>query len=263
MNETTIGFPDFRPKTLQTLEPMLAAARSILRIGHGMTKVEVSELLPDLAKQITQSVANSMESVLLLVANGCGVDALRIARTMFEAAVVVCYLDRHAELVEDFVDYLWVIRKKHHDYRASLPADKAPPLHSEKIIEIEDNYDRVKHRFMNNKRDRVRNSWCKATLREMATEVGAESVYGGLYPFGSSMVHTNILAVVAGAGQSNDLEPVPAELNLPFALQTAVMSHAMMLEAYDKIANLGRGDALKTAFNEFEAAARLSLNVDG
>jgi hypothetical protein len=251
MDQTAIGFPEFRQKKLQKLEPMLAAARSFLQIGQEMVKVQVSEQLPDLARQITQSIANSMESVLLLVSNGCGVDALRIARTMFEAAITLNYLDSHPELAQDFVDYQWVIQKKHHDYRLTLPPDKVPPLPAEKVAEMEANFKRVKRRFMS-KNDRVRNSWCKANLREMAKEVNAESMYGGLYPFGSSMAHTDILAVVAGAGASNDVEPVPSELNLPLALQTAVVSYAMTLTVYDKIAALRRGDGLEAAFNEFK-----------
>ncbi len=251
MDQTAIGFPEFRHKKLQTLEPMLAVGRSFLRIGQEMMKAQVSEQLPDLAKQITQRIDNSMESVLLLVSNGCGIDALRIARTMFEGAIILHYLDSHTELVQDFVDYLWVIRKKHHDYLLTLPTGNVPPLPAEKIAEMEANYKRVKCRFMD-KNGRVRNSWCKANLREMANGVSAESIYGGLYPFGSSMAHTDILAVIAGAGDSNDVEPAPSELNLPLALQAAVVSHAMTLMVFDRIAGLGKRDELEAVFNEFK-----------
>src|SRR5882724_6415456 len=253
MDQTAIGPPEFRQETLRALEPMLAAARSFVQLWQAMIKAPVSEQLPYLAKQIVQSVANSMDSVLLLVSDGCGIDALRIARTMFEAAVVLHYLDSHTELVQDFVDYIWVIRKKHHDYRLTLPPDKVPPLAPEKVAEMESNYQRVKHRFMD-KRGRVRKSWCKANLREMAKEVKAESMYGGLYPFGSSMTHTDILAVVAGAGGSGDVEPVPSKANVTFALQKAIMSFAMTLMAFDEIAGLGRGDELERAFSDFKDA---------
>ena len=247
------GFPAFRKDALQILGPLVPPAKLFLKIGREVMSVAVSEQLPDLAKQITQSVANSMEAVLLLVSNGCGVDALRLARTMFEAAVVLHYLEGHPELVQDFVDYLWVIRKKHHDYRLTLPPDNVPPVPPQEVAEMETNYKRVKRRFMN-ENGRVRNSWCKANLREMAKEVNAESMYGGLYPFGSSMIHTDILSIVAGAGDSNDVEPVPSGLNVTLALQKAVVSFAMALTAYDKIAGLGRGDELEAAFAEFKNA---------
>ena len=250
MDVIAIGFSDFRQAKLQTLEPMLAAAQSFLQIGREMAKIPVSEQFPDLAKQITQTASNSMEAILLLVSNGCGVDALRLARTMFEAAIVLNYLESHPELVQDFIDYQWVIQKKHNDYRLTLPPDKVPPVAPEKITEMQANYQRVKHRFKG-KHGGIRNSWCEANLWEMAKEVNAESLYGGLYPFGSSMTHTNILAIIAGAGPSTDVEPVPSGLNVTLALQTAVVSFAMTLMAFDKIANLGRGDDLEAAFNNF------------
>jgi hypothetical protein len=252
-DQTIIGFPDFRGEQLQPLEPMLAAARSFIQIGQAMLKAPVSEQFPDLAKQITQTVSNSMESVLLLVSNGCGVDGLRVARTMFEAAVILNYLDSHPELVQDFIDYQWVIQKKHHDYRLTLPPDKVPPLAAEKLVEMQSNYQRVKHRFVD-KNGRDRNSWCRANLREMAKEVNVESMYGGLYPFGSSMTHTNILSIIAGAGASTDVEPVPSGLNVTLALQKAVVSFAMTLMAFDKIAELGRVDELEEAFSAFKDA---------
>lgn len=245
-----IGFPEFRQEALRTLEPMLAAARSFVQIGREMMNAPVSQQFPDLAKQITQTVANSMESVVILVSNGCGVDALRLARTMLEAAIVLHYLDSHPELVQDFIDYQWVIQKKHQDYRLGLPPEKVPPLAPEKIAEMESNYQRVKHRFMD-KNGRDRNSWCRASLRDMAKEVNAESMYGGLYPFGSSMTHTNILSIIAGAGPSDDVEPVPSGLNVTLALQKGVVSFAMALSAFDEIASVGRRKEIDAAFTDF------------
>jgi hypothetical protein len=42
-----------------------------------------------------------MESALILALNGCADDALRIARTMFESAVTMYYLESHPDLVPD------------------------------------------------------------------------------------------------------------------------------------------------------------------
>lgn len=252
MNESETGFPNFQKRAFQTLGPLLVAARSFIRIGREMTRAPVSGHLPDIAKQIVQTVANSMESVLVLVVNGCGVDALKVARTMFEAAVTLHYLDSHPELVEDFIDFLWIIRKKHWEYR--LASQQAHAVEAEKVADVETNYQRVKGRFTDRK-GRIRNSWCKATLRDMAKEVGGEFMYGGIYPFGSSMTHTDILAIVAGTGDSSDVEPVPSGLNLTLALQTSVSGLAMALTAFDKIANLGRGDEIEMAFTDFKNAS--------
>ncbi len=170
---------------------------------------------------------------------------------MFEAGVTLHYLDSHPELVQDFVAFMWVIRKKHYEYRLTLSPEKVPPLPPETVAEMESNYQRVKHRFVDRK-GRVRNSWCKANLKEMAAEVKAESMYG-LYPFASSMTHTDILAVNAGAGGSEDVEPVPSKANLTLALQMGVVSFAMALSAFDEVAGLGRHNDIDAAFTNFAA----------
>jgi Protein of unknown function (DUF2934) len=129
-------------------------------------------------------------------------------------------------------------------------------LPPEIAAKTEINFERVKDRFKN--RRGVRNSWCEETLRGMAKEVGVELIYGGIYPFGSAMTHTNILAIVAGAGDSGDVEPVPAGFNLTLALETAVLSFAMVLAAFDKIANLGRSDEIEAPFAGFKNASGLA-----
>ncbi|MGA2436503.1 MAG: DUF5677 domain-containing protein [Bryobacteraceae bacterium] len=252
-----IGFTEFHKDAVKKLGPLLTAARSFFQIGRAMMNATASGQLQDIAKQITQIVANSMESVVFLVCNGCGLDALRIARTMFESAVTLHYIDSHPELVKDYVDFQWVIQKKHYDYRRQLPADKVKPIGiaPEKVAEMLARYKQVAGRFTD-KKGRIRNSWCKTNLKDMAKEVGGESMYGAIYPFGSSMTHTDILAVIAGAYETGgDVKPVPSEANLPLALQIAVTSYAMMLTALDKIANLGQGDSIEAAFTQFKNAS--------
>jgi len=252
---TKTGFSDFEGEVLKSLGPMLAAARSLGEIGQEMTIAPVSGQLPELVKQIAQTLANSMESVLLLVRNGCGVDAIRIARTMFEAAVTIHYLDNHPELLQNYVDFLWVIRKKHYDYLLNLPTDRVNPIAPERVREMLERYKQVKDRFTD-KRGRTRNSWCKASLRKMAEDIGCESMYGGIYPLGSSLTHTDVLAVVSGADESGNVKPVPSGANLTLALQTAAMSFAMALMAFDKIAKLGCGESLDAAFTKLKNASQ-------
>jgi len=215
--------------------------------------IPVSGQLPDLVKQITQTAANSMESVLLLVCNGCGVDALKIDRTMFESAVILHYLDEHPGLAKDFIDFLWVKRKRHYDYLVNSAPGNANRIPPEKLREILENYERVRPRFTD-KKGKVRNSWCKASLKEMAEEVGGQSMYGGIYSLGSSMMHTDILAIVAGADESENVQPVPSTANLQLALQAAIMSYALVLTAFNKIAGLGRGANLEVALAKFGGA---------
>ena len=210
MVEEQIGFSDFQRQALQNLRPILAVARLFLQIGGEMVNSPVSGQLQSFAKQIKQTVANSMQSVILLVCNGCGIDALRIARTMFESAVTLHYLESHPDLAQDYIDFLWIKQKKHYDFCLKSAPGLARRIPQEKLRRLLSEYERVKPRFVRRK-GRVRDSWCNASLREMAEEVGAEPMYGGIYTFGSSLTHTDIMAIVAGTDESASVKPVPSE----------------------------------------------------
>jgi hypothetical protein len=249
VNDAT-AFPEFRKDALQRLGPLVMAARSLLEIGREMMRAQASEPLQAVAKEITQTVANSMESVLLLSCNGCGVDAFKIVRTMFEAAVTIGYLDKHPELVQDYRDFIWIIRKKYLDYRIQMSADKAKPITPEKVREIGERYEQVKDRFKGLR-------WCKRSLKDMAKEVNAELEYGGIYLLGSSMTHSDVLAIVAGAGDSGDVEPVPSEQNVCLAMQMALGSYSAVLRVFDKTVNLGRSDSIEAAWRtQFKNASQ-------
>jgi len=244
-------FPKFADRIAETLRPVLAAADRIVQIGRPLVDVAVSGQLPDVAKQITRTIHNSMESVLILVSNGCGTDALKIGRTMFEAAVTVHYLDSHPNLVQDYIDFVWVKRKKHYDYLLRFAPSEAERLDPDTIRETEAEYERVKRRFMDAK-GRVRNRWHKPDLREIARLIGGGLIYGGIYTFVSSLIHMDMLGIISGG--SEDVELVPSEVNLVLALDMAVMSYAMALTAFDEIAKLGRAELVDAAFADFKSA---------
>jgi len=53
-------------------------------------------------------VANSFSAVVLLAVNGFGIDALKVGRTMFEAAVTVAYLRKNPTEYDDYRDFRFV-----------------------------------------------------------------------------------------------------------------------------------------------------------
>jgi len=251
MNQDQIGFPQFQQQAARDLAPLLDRARALAAIGKEMLQQSVEEDLAAVTKQITRTVTSSMESVLILVNNGKGTDALTIGRSMFEAAVTVSYLESHPELVQDFVDFLWVKRKKHYDYLLKFAPAQAKLRSAVEIQQMETEYARVKSRFTNRK-GVVRNSWCKLSVAAMAEEIGAASLYGGLYPFTSSYVHVDILRLVAAKENSGEVEQAPSEINVTLALQLAVLNYAIVLTAYDQITHLGMAHRLDMELSSLE-----------
>lgn len=113
------------------------------------------------------------------------------------------------------------------------------------------NFDRVKHRFTS-KKGVVRNSWCKLSVKEMALAVGGESMYGGIYSFGSSLTHTDILGVIAGRSSEGNVENVPSGSNVALALQITILSHFMSLTALNHVGGLGMDEPLAVEWARFK-----------
>jgi hypothetical protein len=249
-----IGFPDFQKEVRHQIGPLLDSATAFLEIGGGMLSKPFSGQLASVVHEIARSVSNSMESVLVLVSNGCADDAFRIARTMFESAVTIHYLESHPELLQDYTDFLWVKRKRFHYYLLKFDPSQAEQVDSQQIEQMNVEYERVSPLFTDRK-GRVRNSWCRANLRAMAEEVGADSMYGGLYEFTSSFTHTDVLGLVSGVGGSDKSPGVPSLLNIPLALKMGVLNYAMTLTAVNQVAGLMFDDRLNEAFSQLKQAS--------
>src|SRR5689334_10988791 len=92
-----MGYPDFWPIMLQKYERFFTYVD-----GLGPTIDEIfsqghAEPLHKVCRHLAKMVANSQSAVVLLGMNGFGIDALKIGRTMFEAAVTVAYLCKHPD----------------------------------------------------------------------------------------------------------------------------------------------------------------------
>jgi hypothetical protein len=249
-----IGFPDFQKEVCRQIGPLLDSATAFLEIGGDMLSKPFSGQLASVVREIARSVANSMESVLILVFNGCADDAFRIARTMFESAVTIHYLEGHPESLKDYVDFLWVKRKRHHDDLLRFAPTQAEKVDPQQLEQMNAEYERVRPRFTDRK-GRVRNAWCQVSVRAMAEEVRADSMYGGLYEFTSSITHTDVLGLVSGAGASDEIASVPSVMNIPLALQMGVFNYAMTLTAVNQIVGLTFGERLDEAFSQFKRAS--------
>jgi hypothetical protein len=238
------------------LKPMLESSSALTLVGAEMLDAKVSEGLPFLAQQIARSVANSLGAVALLAANGFGIDGLKVSRTMFESAVTVAYLEKRPELAVEYIDYAWIFRKRYVELREKGGRGERGSISGANSAEIESNYLRVKARY-EDRRGRIRNSWSKTSLRDMAKAIGLDTMYDELYPFTSCMVHGDIFSVIAGAGNSAQVGLAPSTSLAVQAVRMAVVSYAVTLRAYDGIGGFGQNDRVTAAFDEFKKATAL------
>jgi hypothetical protein len=247
----------FSASVRQALGDVFRAAEELLEAGAKITAQPHAEQLPETVRRLLRTVSNSMRSVLILVEHGGGTDALKIARTMFETAVNIHYLHSHPETLQDYVDFQWIKKKKHHDYLLKFAPAQAQRVDQATLSELNAEFARASPRFMGPK-GRVRSQWHKSDHREIARNVGGEIIYGGVYPFVSSLTHMDILGLIIASGPNGEVEAVPSGSNLVLGLQIGMVSYAMALIAANEILKGGAEDAIQAAFQRFKESASVT-----
>jgi hypothetical protein len=159
------------------------------------------------------------------------------------------------------LDFQWIKKKKHHDYLLKFAPAQAQRVDQVTLSELNAEYARVSQRFTG-PRGKVRSQWHKSDHREIARSVGGEIMYGGLYPFVSSLTHMDILGLIIACGPNGEVEAVPSVSNLVLGLQIGMVSLAMALIAANEILKAGAEDAIQAAFQKFKESASVTQAVN-
>jgi hypothetical protein len=120
-------------------------------------------------------IAEDFMEVFLMAANGYGIAAMKLLRSMYEHTITLRYLHDHPEEAEDFIDYDAVQQFKLMQPIFETFGKDALPL--ETIAEVKRKYEEVKGKFMVTSCDcgakRVNHTWNKLHFPAMAKKTGA------------------------------------------------------------------------------------------
>jgi uncharacterized protein DUF5677 len=141
--------------------------------GRGRCLLLVHSVNKRLAALSIKMVANSVGAVLLLGLNGYGVDAIKIARTMFEAAVTLAYLRKHPDEFDDYFDFHFVVAMKRHRYMEKYAPQHLKRVTAEAISSSKRGYARVSTRISVN--GRVRCRWSKKYFSQICADLALRS----------------------------------------------------------------------------------------
>ena len=253
-----VGYPDFWQHVHDQFPEFFGTASlELVDVGNTAFRGSLSEPLYKIARHLARMVFNSIGSVSVLALNGSGVDAMKIARGMFETSVTLGYLRVHPEQVDDYLDYHYVIQKQRLDFMKEHEPDRLKYLPAELLPRIEVDFARVAPRFQNRK-GKLRTSWSKASIREMARDVGKEKLYLTFYRFASSIHHGDVggaFAQTASLTEDDvlDVEIVPSDAWLREALIIAHGAVVSVLGDYNEITKAGIDEVVDQAQESFLA----------
>lgn len=136
--------------------------------------------------------------IVQLAVHGNGLGALRLLRALYERVVAALYLAKHPDEVQNFNDYADV-----HARRTIKHAQDAGDIRrwvsSEKEMEVEAHYQRVKPRFQETcpkcGTTRDMGSWSRKDPKVQAKEVGLERLYLPSYFWPTMLLHTTRIAL--------------------------------------------------------------------
>lgn len=224
----------------------------LMPLQNDIFRKPISEPLHKVISYITKIVSNSLGALITLALNGYGSDAMRIARSMFEGAVTVGYLKLHPDQLDDYLDFHWIRQKRLYDYTAKYQPEELHHISPDRISEMEKKYKDVAGRFTD-RRGKVRGSWSKVKLRQMAEEVGKGQSYPTFYALASSMHHLDIGGLSAHSEKKTfDVDVAPSLQWLNVALIMGHNAVLSVLASYNEVAQLGMDRELETAVKDFK-----------
>jgi Family of unknown function (DUF5677) len=188
--------------------------------------------------------------LLILVGNGAGLGAMKIARGMFETSVMAEYLRQVPTEIDDYIAYSRVLAYK----RIKHFPDAVTP---EAAAQFEKEYKRVKTRFEHS--GKVRAQWNKHPISQMAEKIGRKDQYDKIYTLLASIHHGNfegMTAHLSGDASALDIESPPSLEWIPQALMSGHVYLLQALDTMNDLLTLGFDERLRLAGEEFQGVWR-------
>jgi hypothetical protein len=253
-DQVIFGFREFWPKVYDAYKPGLDAIVADSGLAVEMFSVAQTKMLQrfetlELAVYLLVSMtAGGLQELLILAGNGAGVGAVKISRGMFESSVMAEYLRRNPSEVDDYIDFGRVLMWK----RVQQNPDE---FTLEQRKEVEDDYNRVKPRFINQSGD-VRNQWNKNSIRFMAAAIGRKKQYELPYSIAASMHHGNYEGMVSHIKRNENMLFIEELPSIKWVMQALVSGHVYLLQALETLNTcfqLGLDSRLEDAVTRFQS----------
>lgn len=250
--EVIAGFPEFWQEAYHVQPGLFQALDDLKPLETKLFARSAQEPIHRVLRHLAVAVSNSFGAVVTLCLNGYGADAVRIGRSMFEGAITARYLkDKPAE-VNDYIEFHWVQQQRHLDYFKRYDRRSYDSIPEDDRCEISKHFRRVGPIFQGRKQ-KLRQSWHKPTLMQMAEKVGFKELYMTFYAGASSLHHLDISALTAQSDQlTAEPKTAPSKSNIRYALMIGHSSVLHVLPVFNEVAALGFEEALQEHVDKFE-----------
>jgi hypothetical protein len=239
------GFPEFWQQVHDRYRPIFEGAGKLQSLQMRIFNTPVKGQPASVMRRLAITASNSFGAIITLALNGYGNDGMKIARGLFEVELIMFYLKKHPEKVDDYLEYDVILQKQMFDELRPEEKDQIEPAAVKKMLE---EYDRVRLRFERN--GRIRGDWCEITIRQRAEEACRLVHYETFYRWACWMHHGNMGGLIFQVDVAYDVDIAPSWRWVYDALINGYDSYLRCLNYYDEVATLGFKKELEEVANE-------------
>ncbi len=254
-----VGFPEFWTQAHCRFGPFLDSVSELAVVWNDMMKVPVGGQLLFIAGRLVGAVMNSCGALTTLALNGFGLDAMKIARGMYEIEVNLFWLKDHPDELADFVDYRFIQRKQIYDQMSEEQRQQVPIDEYNQMIA---DYQRVLPRF-------PRKDWCRVSIYTRAQELEQDwnrkwkaqgttgatfSLYETFYRYSCSLHHMDIMGILSSIDPNGQVITAPSFDHLEDAFVATACAHRCV-EMYNEMAGLKMEERIRSGPHQTYSAA--------
>lgn len=163
-----VGFREFWQPVYDKYRGFFDCALKLAPIVSDMIKTPVGGQLLQIVGHLVGAAANSYGALLTLVLNGFGLDAMKIARSIYETELNILWLKNHPDDLADFLDYNLIQQKQLYD---AMSEEQQKTVPKERYEQMMADYNRVLPRFLKDRKGQIpRSEWCRVSIYERAKE---------------------------------------------------------------------------------------------
>lgn len=204
------GFPDFWPKVYSEHKSRFDALGDLIQLGNemiGTAEVSSSTSVQNVICALARGTVSGASEARVLCGNGCGAGAMKVVRGMFESRWIAEYLCRNPDDVQDYLDFSKVLLWRRVCWLQKSNLNHANRISPDQLKKVETDLNQVKDRFTD-KAGRLRTTWSKKSIREMAEEIGQKDAYNLPYAIACSIHHANFEGLLTNFA-FDDETPIP------------------------------------------------------
>jgi hypothetical protein len=226
--EDNAAFEDFAQAMHEKYSDAFEAGLALVPIANALFEKPVAEPIAKVLRFLAKMVVNSNGAILLLGVYGYGNDAMKIVRSMYEAAVTAAYLRAHPDKVDDYLDYFAIRRWRFYEYLKEKNSSQVAQFTSDHVATMKAEYEATCLKFVKNKKGDLYSSWRKdVSLKTMADETHLGEFYPVFYSVASSIQHVDVAGMSHQA--SDGLLDVVVAPNEKFVKEAAIVGQHMTL----------------------------------